>query len=189
MHHTQMTSAESGLLVIDVQEKLLPFIRDKNALVRNIAFLVDGAHLLDVPVEATEQYPKGLGGTIEELAQRLPVRPEKVGFSCCAVPAVPEGFRRAGRQKIVLAGIETHVCVQQTALDLLSLDFRVYIPVDAVGSRFPLDHEVALRRMERAGAILTTTETCLFEWLGGSDHPKFKQASKMVQERMKQLNA
>jgi nicotinamidase-related amidase len=187
MHSTQMTAADTGLLVIDMQEKLVPFIFDREPLVRNIAFLIDAARLVGVPVQATEQYPKGLGATVDELAQRLPDRPDKVAFSSCVVPAITENLRRAGRVKVVLAGIETHVCVQHTALDLLAQDFRVYIPVDAVGSRYRLDHDYALRRMERAGAILTTAETCLFEWLGGSNHPQFKQASKMVQERMKQL--
>ena len=189
MHSTQMSATDTGLLVIDVQEKLLPFIFHKERLVRNIAFLIDGARLVNVLVQATEQYPKGLGGTVAELAQRLPERPDKVAFSCCAVSSITDNFRRAARNKIVLAGIESHVCVQQTALDLLALDFRVYIPVDAVSSRSPLDHDFSLRRLEKAGAILTTAETCLFEWLGGSNHPQFKQASKMVQERMKQLTA
>lgn len=186
-HPTRMSSADTGLLVIDVQEKLVHKIPADAALIRNIGFLVDGAHLLGLPVQATEQYPKGLGPTVPELAQRLPVRPDKVSFSCCAIPSVVEGFRSAGRPKVVLAGIETHVCVQQTALDLLAQDFRVYIPVDAVGSRYPIDHDVALRRLEKAGAILTTAETCVFEWVGGADSPKFKDVSRLVQERMKAL--
>jgi nicotinamidase-related amidase len=187
MHSTKMSTADTGLLVIDVQEKLVPFIHGKDALIRNIAFLIDGAKLLGIPVQGTEQYPKGLGHTVAELANRLPAMPDKVGFSSCAVPSVTDSMRRAGRGKVVLVGIETHVCVQQTALDLLADDFRVYVPVDAVSARYPLDHEYALRRMEKAGAILTTAETCLFEWLGGADHPRFKEASKMVQERMKEL--
>ncbi len=186
-HPTQMSAADTGLLVIDVQEKLVTKIPRHEELVRNIAFLVDGARLLQMPVQATEQYPKGLGPTVAELAGRLPERPDKVAFSCCAVPGLADGFRRAARPRVVLAGIETHVCVQGTALDLLAQDFRVYIPVDAVGSREPLDHELALRRLERAGAILTTTETCLFEWVGGAGHPQFKQVSQMVQQRMKAM--
>jgi nicotinamidase-related amidase len=125
---------------------------------------------------------------VPELAKRLPVRPDKVAFSCCAIPEVAEGFRRAARPKVVLAGIEAHVCVLGTALDLLAQDFRVYLPVDAVGSRTPLDRDTALRRLERAGAILTTTETCLFEWVGGASHPQFKAISQLVQERMKVMN-
>ena len=186
-HATQMSAADTGLLVIDVQEKLVPLILDAAALVRNIAFLIDGARLLDVPVQATEQYPRGLGPTVAELAKRLPERPDKTAFSSCAVPSVVEQFRRSARPKVVLAGIETHVCVLGTALDLLALDFRVYLAVDALGSRYRIDHDTALRRMEQAGAILTTAETCVFEWVGGSSHPQFKAVSALVQERMKQL--
>jgi nicotinamidase-related amidase len=182
-----MSAADTGLLVIDVQEKLMVKIPNAATLIRNVVFLIDGARLLDLPVQATEQYPKGLGATVPELAQRLPVRPDKVGFSCCAVPSVVEGFRRAARPKVMLAGIETHVCVQQTALDLLAQDFRVYIPLDAVGSRYSVDHEQALRRLEKAGAIITTAESAVFEWVGGADHPKFKDVSRLVQERMKAL--
>jgi nicotinamidase-related amidase len=183
-----MSAADTGLLVIDVQEKLMAKIPGADPLVNNVAFLIDGARLLGLPVQATEQYPRGLGPTVPELQSRLPERPDKVAFSCCAVPAVVDGFRRAARPKVVLAGIETHVCVQQTALDLLAQDFRVYIPVDAVASRFGVDHEYALRRLEKAGAILTTSETCVFEWLGGANHPEFKKVSALVQERMKKVS-
>ncbi len=186
-HPTLMSDGDTGLLVIDVQEKLLPKIPNADRLVRNIAFLIDGARLLEMPVQATEQYPRGLGATVAELAQRLPDRPDKVTFSSCGVPAVADNFRRAARPKIVLAGIESHVCVLHTALDLLALDFRVYLPVDATGARYAVDHDTALRRLENAGAILTTTEGCLFEWLGGAAHPKFKAVSALVQERMKHL--
>jgi nicotinamidase-related amidase len=142
-----------------------------------------------VPVQATEQYPKGLGPTAAELASRLSDRHDKLAFSCCAVSAIVETFRREARPKLVLAGIETHVCVQHTALDLLAQDFRVYIPVDAVASRYPIDHETALHRLERAGAVLTTSESVVFEWVGGANHPKFKQVSALVQERMKALGS
>jgi nicotinamidase-related amidase len=182
-----MSAGDTGLLVIDLQEKLLAKIFNANVLARNAAFLIDGARLLNLPVQATEQYPRGLGPTVPELASRLPERPDKVAFSSCAVASVVETFHRAARPKIVLTGIETHVCVLHTALDLLALDFRVYVAVDAVGSRYPIDHDTALRRLEQAGAILTTSETCLFEWMGGSNHPRFKEVSKLVQERMQRM--
>lgn len=188
-HPTQMSAADTGLLVIDVQDKLMPKIPKGDALVRDIAFLIDAARLLNLPVQATEQYPKGLGPTVPELARRLPERPDKVAFSCCAIPAVEENFRKASRPKVLLAGIETHVCVLATALDLLARDFRVYIPVDAVTSRYAIDHETALRRLEKAGAVLTTSETAVFEWVGGAGSPQFKDISRLVQERMKQLHA
>ena len=184
-HPTQMLRNESALLVVDVQEKLAPKILQADVLVRNIAFLIDGAKLLDVAVTATEQYPKGLGATVPELAKRLPPRPDKVAFSCCAVPDLTAGLRRQGRSRVLLAGIETHVCVLNTALDLLAQDFLVYVPVDAVSSRSAIDHDIALKRMEKAGAILTTSETAVFEWTGGANHPRFKQISALVQERMK----
>lgn len=186
-HATQMSAADTGLLVIDLQEKLLPKIPDAASVVRNTAFLIDAARLLNMTVQCTEQYPRGLGATVAELARRLPERPDKVMFSSCAVPSVVEQFRRSARPRVVLAGIETHVCVLGTALDLLALDFRVYLAVDAVGSRYRIDHDTALRRMEQAGAVLTTAETCVFEWVGGSSHPQFKAVSALVQERMKQL--
>ena len=186
-HPTLMSPGDTGLLVIDVQEKLLPKILHADHLVRNIAFLIDGARLLELPVQATEQYPRGLGPTVSELARRLPDRPDKLTFSSCGVPSIADNFRRAARPKVVLAGIESHVCVLHSALDLLALDFRVYLPVDAVSARYAVDHDTALHRLERAGAILTTTEGCLFEWLGGAGHPKFKAMSALIHERMKQL--
>jgi nicotinamidase-related amidase len=187
-HATQMSAADTGLLVIDVQEKLLPLIPDAKAVVRNAAFLVDAAKLLGMTVQATEQYPRGLGPTVPDLASRLPHRPEKTAFSSCAVAEVVETFHREARPKVVLAGLETHVCVLNTALDLLALDFRVYLAIDAVGARYRVDHDTALRRLERAGAVLTTSEGCVFEWVGGAGHPRFKDVSRLVQERMKQLS-
>jgi nicotinamidase-related amidase len=181
-----MSAADTGLLVIDVQEKLMALIPSAPAVIRNLAFLIDAARIVGIPVQATEQYPRGLGPTVPDLLRRLPERPDKVAFSCCAVPAIADNFRKAARPRIVLTGIETHVCVLHTALDLLAQDFRVYVVVDAVASRAVIDHDTALRRLERAGAILTTTETALFEWVGGASSPHFKEISLLVQERMKQ---
>src|SRR5262245_683493 len=186
-HPTQMSCTDTALLVIDVQEKLMVRIPDADALVRNLAFLIDATRLLRMPVLATEQYPRGLGPTVASLRERLPERPDKVAFSCAAIPQVIETLHREARPKVVLAGIETHVCVLNTALDLLALDFRVYIAVDAVGSRYRIDHDCALRRMEQAGAVLTTSETVVFECVGGAGHPAFKGISALVQERMKAL--
>ena len=187
MHPTLMSAADTGLLVIDVQEKLLPLIPDRDRLIKNISFLLEMASLLKLPTVATEQYPKGLGPTVPELAAKLPgPRPDKTAFSCCAIPSVVELFRREARPKLLLAGMETHVCVQQTALDLLAEGFRVYVAADAVSCRFPIDHEFALRRMAQAGAIVTTAEAAAFEWVGQSGTPEFKVLSKLIQERAKQ---
>src|SRR6266542_602125 len=131
-HPTHLAAAESAVLVVDVQEKLMVKIPGADALTPNIAFLLDVAKLLGVEFVATEQYPKGLGPTVAPLAERVPQRPDKLGFSSCAVPGLADGFRARGRSKIVLAGIEAHVCVLNTALDLLAQNFQVYLAVDAV---------------------------------------------------------
>jgi nicotinamidase-related amidase len=186
-HPTLMLANETALLVVDVQKKLMVKIPEADALVRDIAFLIDAAKLVGVEVHATEQYPRGLGPTVAPLAERLPSRPDKVAFSCCAVAGLTESLRQARRSRVLLAGIEAHVCVMQTALDLLAADFRVYVAADACGSRYAVDREFALRRLEQAGAILTTAEAAVFEWLGGSTHPRFKQVSALVQERMQRL--
>jgi nicotinamidase-related amidase len=183
----RLTRADTALLVIDVQEKLLPKIAGADAVVRNTAFLIDACKVLGVPVLATEQYPKGLGHTVAELAGRLPAPlPEKLAFSSCAVPAVVDAFR-AGRPKALLAGIETHVCVMQTALDLLALGVRVFLPVDALGSRYRIDHDTAIERMREAGATLVTSEMAVFELTGVAGTPQFKEISRLVQDRMKVL--
>jgi nicotinamidase-related amidase len=182
-----MLATETALLVVDVQEKLMVKIPSAAALVRDIAFLIDTARLVGVEVLATEQYPRGLGPTVAPLAERLATRPEKVAFSCCAVSGLIEGLREGRRSRVLLVGIESHVCVLHTALDLLAAGFQVYIAADTCASRYPRDHEMALRRLEQAGAILTTAETAAFEWLGGATHPRFKQVSALVQERMKAL--
>jgi nicotinamidase-related amidase len=186
-HATQMTSADTGLLVIDVQEKLIGKIVDNEAVVRNIGFLIEAARLLNLPIQCTEQYPQGLGPTVPPLAAKLPQRAAKQAFSCCGVPTVVQTFHREARPKLLLCGIETHVCVLHSALDLLALDFRVYVAVDAVGSRYRIDHDTALRRLDKAGVVLTTSEMCVFEWMGGSNHPQFKAISRLIQERMKTL--
>jgi nicotinamidase-related amidase len=184
----RLTAQNSTLLVVDVQDKLLAVMPDAPGLIRDVGFLLDVANLLQIPVRATEQYPQGLGPTNAELVRRLKdERPTKVDFSCCGAPGLLSEIRQLGRPNVVVAGMETHVCVLQTVLDLLADGLQVFVAADAVQSRFSVDHEVALRRMERAGAVLTTSETAAFEWLGGSDHPQFKGVSKLVQERMRQL--
>jgi nicotinamidase-related amidase len=177
-----MSRDDSALLVVDVQEKLMPLIADQRRIVWNIRRLLDGAKALGVPAAATEQYPQGLGGTVAELAGRLENIPAKLHFSCGACPQIFADFERRGIHKLLVCGIETHVCVLQTALDLLTAGFRVYLAVDAVGSRHEVDYCTALRRLESSGATLTTTETALFEWCQVSGTPEFKQISQLVRE-------
>ena len=176
-----MSPADTALLVVDVQEKLMRLVPGAAQIIWNIRRLLDAAELFKLRVLATEQYPQGLGGTVPELVGRLGKIPAKVAFSCAACDATRSAIE-AGVQKVLLVGIEAHVCVQQTAIDLLSAGYRVYVAIDAVGARYPLDYETALRRMESSGATLTTTEAVLFEWCGAAGTPEFKQISALVRE-------
>jgi len=175
---------DSRLLVVDVQEKLVPHIPVGDSLVANCKKLILGAKILDVPVSATEQYPQGLGPTVAELADLLPTISEKLEFSCAPCLGWNSPAEQAdGRFKVVVCGIESHVCVQQTVLDLIGQGFRVYVPADAVASRNKFDWEVALKRMEASGATITTTEAVLFEWCEVAGTREFKEISKLVTGR------
>ncbi len=180
----QRRLAEAGaLLVVDFQEKLLPAIDGAEALLENTLRLARGAGLLGVPTFATEQYPRGLGPTVNPLASLIPDRPAKTTFHALGAPGIVEGLRRLGVRHVTLAGIEAHVCVAQTALELLQLGYAVQVAADAVGSRFAVDREFALRRLERAGAVVTTTEAILFEWIGDAADPRFKAFTALIKER------
>lgn len=177
-----MNREDTALLVVDVQEKLLPWIWNRHGLVWNIRRLLDGAKVLGVPWAGTEQYPQGLGPTVAELAERLGPIPSKLVFSAAVCEEIFNSFRSRNIRKILVTGIETHVCVQQTVLDLLADGWQVYVAVDAVGSRYPVDYRTALERMHGAGAVLTTTEAALFEWCREAGTPQFKQISRLVRE-------
>ena len=178
-----MSADDSGLLVVDVQEKLVRLVPDHQRIVWNIGRLLDGAKLFNMPVLATEQYPKGLGGTTPELTARLDRPAAKTAFSCVGCAEIAAELERLPVGKWLVAGIETHVCVQQTVLDLLAAGFRVYVAADATGSRFEIDQRVALERMHAAGATLTTTESALFEWCQDAAAPQFKQLSALIKQQ------
>ena len=177
-----MSPADTALLVVDVQQRLIGAISGAGRVVWNIRRLVDGAKILGLAILATEQYPQGLGPTVPELAQRLGPIPSKLTFSCCGCPEICRQLEQRSVHKVLVCGIEAHVCVQQTVLDLLAAGYRVYVAVDAVGSRFEVDHRTALTRMDSAGATLTTTEAALFEWCQVAGTPEFKQISQLVRE-------
>lgn len=177
-----MSTGDTALLVVDVQQKLVGAIAGHRRVVFNVRRLIEGAKILGMPVAATEQYPQGLGPTVPELAERLGEVPSKLTFSCGGCPAIFADLRQRDICKLLVCGIEAHVCVQQTVLDLMGAGWRVYVAVDAVGSRFAVDRRTALRRMESCGATLTTTEAALFEWCRVAGTPEFKQISRLVQE-------
>ena len=167
------------LVVIDVQEGFRRAIPDFERIAKATATLIQGSEAIGVPVLITEQYPKGLGETAPEVSDHLPegTRPlEKVVFSA----AEADGFDLAGRDQALICGIETHVCVNQTALDLLAEGVDVQVAEDAVGSRTDENKRVGLHKMERAGAEITSVETALFELLGRAGTDEFKQVQKLI---------
>ncbi|MDA0660947.1 MAG: hydrolase [Planctomycetota bacterium] len=174
---------DSALLIVDVQEKLLPAISN-HRIVWNIRRLIDAARIFGVSTAVTEQYPQGLGRTMPELLERLPGVPiyEKVAFSCAQCPGLLESLSAAGVHKLLIVGIEAHVCVLQTVLDTICEGYQVHVCVDAVGSRSATDSDIALRRMEASGAYLTTTESTIFEWCRQAGTPEFKAISALVKE-------
>jgi nicotinamidase-related amidase len=186
-HQYRLKVEDTALLVVDMQEKLLPKIMMAEEVIRNASFLVNAAKVLGVPVLGTEQYPKGLGPTVEPIRGMLTKVWEKQTFSAVGEGGALEYLKSDARIKVVVVGIEAHICVMQTVLDLLNQGFHVFVCVDAVSSRYAIDVKIALKRMQQAGAILVTAETCVYEWLETAANPAFKEISAMVQERMRQI--
>ena len=178
-----MNREDSALLVVDAQEKLLKVVPGGERIVWNIRRLLDAAAALGVPIAATEQYPDRLSPTVPELKERIGPAPDKLCFSACVCGEIFERWKSDNRYRVLVCGIETHVCIMQTALDLVAAGFETYVAVDAIGARQAVDHETALRRMESAGVILTTTETAMFEWCRTADTPEFKQISTLAKEK------
>lgn len=171
-------------MVIDVQERLTPHIHDHENIVKKIVTLVKGLQALDVPIMLNEQYKKGLGETLPEIRQLLEDKNskgfEKVTFSACDNADSWNHLAQQNRSIVLLFGVESHVCVLQTALDLLDHGMQPVIIGDAVGSRFPYDKKLALRRIRRAGGVITTVETVLFELCRSSQDPAFKTISNLI---------
>lgn len=182
---TRLQRQDTLLLVIDVQEKLMPVIDRGDAVVANIERLVRGFHGLDVPALVTEQYVKGLGPTVAPLRAALEETYgyqtiEKACFSAQSEPEFQAELRRLKRRQMVVAGVETHVCVYQTVTDLLANGFDVTLIADAVSSRTAENRDIATRRMTSAGAKLSSTEMVLFELLGASGTDEFRFIARLV---------
>jgi len=187
MPHVRSTECldlnRSALLVIDLQEKLLPVVPSGEAVVQQTCRLLDAATELQIPVAATVQYPKGLGPLVPPIAQRVSAPEEKLDFSAAVCRGSLDPWVAAGKDQIVVAGIETHVCVLQTVMDLLAEGLRVFVVGEAVAARHGRDHETALQRLRDSGATITTVEAVLFEWLRTAEHPRFKTISSMIKQR------
>ncbi len=175
----------SLLLVIDLQTRLARAMpdNDANLMLNNSCKLVRAAGLLDIPVLVTEQYPKGLGATATKLTGCLPAGTPvftKTGFSCCAAPDFDKTLSRTNRKQIILMGMETHVCILQSALELAVQNYQVHVVEDAVCSR-KLEHKLyALQRMQQQGITVSCHESVLFEWIRDASHPEFKTIAKML---------
>jgi nicotinamidase-related amidase len=167
--------SRTALIVVDVQEGFRPY-ESFAGVAESCAKLVQAARILDVPLIVSEQYPKGLGHTAPEVGLEEEIPIEKSVFSA----ARADGFDLKGRNQTVVCGIETHVCVSQTVLDLLEHEVEVQVPANAVGSRHVIDYERGLERMERAGAVVTTVEAALFELLESAGTPEFKAVQKLI---------
>ena len=183
MRHERLLCADKAvLLVVDVQDSFAGHISDFDRVVERSRVMVEAAKLLEVPIIVTEQYPQGLGRTVAKLRRALGdcTCHAKVTFSCCQDEATAEALRALQRRQVLLVGIEAHVCIAQTAHDLLALDFQPYVAVDAVSSRRPSDAQVALQRLGEAGVIRTTTEAAIMEMTVSSKTPAFKGISQII---------
>ncbi len=169
-------------LVIDVQERLLPHITGHEVLLKNVETLILGLNALDVPVMVTEQYKKGLGDTVQAIREAIgnfdPM--EKMTFSCCDDPQISVRLNSMAIKNVIVCGVESHVCVLQTAIDLLESGFQPVVVEDCISSRKVLDKEIAVRRMNREGVIITSYESILFELARVSGTDTFKTISKLV---------
>lgn len=172
----------AAAVLVDVQTKMMPAVHDGNALEQRIVKAVQILRLLNVPILVTQHYTRGLGETTQAVAEALgsfsPV--EKITFSCMHTPEFAETLKKLNRKSVILFGVETHVCIQQTALMMKERGYHVFLPVDLTESRFPLDRETALKRMYQSGITLTTSESLYFELMQSAKHPHFKEISKII---------
>jgi nicotinamidase-related amidase len=176
------TAEDTVLIIIDIQEKLFRVIHEKETLSANTVKLIKGIRLLDIPVILTEQNPAGLGPTLSEISSLLPdIEPiTKFDFSCCKEEAFLQKLDESKRNQIILCGIETHICVYQTALDLADMGYEVQVAVDCVSSRTTINHDTALTRMGLEGIMPASIEMILFEILRTAKHDKFKEISAVI---------
>jgi nicotinamidase-related amidase len=182
----QLDRAQAILVVVDVQQKLIPAMPAKiyRQTLQGIDFLVKSARLLEVPVVTTEQYPRGLGGTVPELAEACrDGAVAKMTFGCCGEPSFLARLKELGRSQVIVTGMEAHVCVWQTVLGLLGAGYHVHLVRDAIVARGKIDYLNALESARQAGAVVTTAETAVFQLLHSAEAPEFKAVSALVKER------
>lgn len=177
-----LSRKEAGLIIVDIQERLASVMKERDEVVANTLHLIEAAKLLDIPIILTEQYPKGLGPTINEIKKALPSYGpiEKITFSCCGEASFLESLSLTGRRKVILTGMETHVCVLQTCLGLLKEGYDVHVVRDAICSRAKGNFKAGIEFMRDAGAVITCTETVLFQLLEKAGTEEFRIISKRI---------
>ncbi len=171
---------DSFLMIIDIQERLIKAVPQPEALQRKAEILTQSAALLNVPVIFTEQYPQGLGATLSSLAVANSQTFAKTHFSALKEPEIKTAVWDSHKKQVVICGIETHICVCQTAQELLQNGFEVFVVADAAGSRHDFEHQTALAQLMHEGAHIVSTETVVFDWLESSKNPQFKVVQSLI---------
>lgn len=183
MTHPHLLSKEKTILaLVDIQEKLLKVMWKKEGLILKISKLIKAFKIMELPVLLTEQYPQGIGKTDQSISDLLKdIKPiEKICFSCMGKDKFSEGIKSSGKDQVVLCGIESHICILQTALDLLDQGYFVYIPYDGTSSRKESDYRNALDRMQKEGVVIGSIESAIFELLKTADSPAFRQILRII---------
>jgi len=182
-HKSLLDQQQTLLMVIDIQEKFVPHINEINRVIVKSGKLIDAINLLNIPVIVTEQYPDGLGPTCEDIKSHLTAETEiiaKTSFSCCQEEKISTAIETHKRKQIILCGIETHVCIAQTAMDLIENGYHVTIATDTVSSRDPFETAIALSRLSQTNIALSTTEAICMELCVSSKHSAFKEISGLI---------
>jgi len=177
-----LSREDSLLLIVDIQDRLVNAL-DKDIIVTRASKVVEAAKILNIPVVVTEQYPNGLGHTVQKLSEKLPKDAEiieKCAFSVLREPGFAEKLQSYGRKQIIMCGIETHICVHQTCADLLDAGYQVFVIKDACASRSKYEFKQGIELMQQNGAVITCVEIALFEWLKTAKHPQFKTIQALI---------
>jgi nicotinamidase-related amidase len=184
MAHPRVLGRDASvLLIIDVQEGYRGQTLEHERMVRTVRRLLDAANIMQVPVIATEQYPRGIGHTQPEVAEGFPAGMkiiEKMSMSCCGQPAFVDRLRTLGRTQVVVCGIEAHACVNQTVHDLLDRGYKVHVPYDAISARFEADLRIGWEKIVGSGAVPSTVEMACLEWVRTAEAPEFKAIHRLI---------
>jgi nicotinamidase-related amidase len=180
--HESLLTRSSLFLLVDLQEKLFPFVARREEVLKNIQLLLKFASIMKIPVLVTEHYPKGLGRTIEEVRSLLPdTKPiEKTSFSCCGNEELKSALGNYESKQLVIFGIESHICIAQTALDAKAMGYEVHVVADAISSRTEFNRKIGIEKMRQLGIVITSTEAVLYEIMESKDIGEFKEVLGLI---------